>query len=64
MLTVQQVLKSRTFWTLVATALFNGVNTITPEIKDPNLVAAINGALSLLALAFRIAPNQHVEKPK
>jgi len=60
MLTLEQVLKSRTFWTLVAMALFNGASSIVTQIHDPHLAAAINGALSLIAIMFRIAPNQTV----
>ncbi|MES2136981.1 MAG: hypothetical protein V4502_07985 [Pseudomonadota bacterium] len=60
-LTISQVLKSRTFWTLVLLAAFNGLSSITTQIHDPHLASAVNGVLSLAAIYFRIAPHQNVE---
>jgi hypothetical protein len=62
LLTISQVLKSRTFWTLVLLAAFNGLSSITTQIHDPHLASAVNGVLSLAAIYFRIAPHQNVEK--
>jgi hypothetical protein len=52
-------LKSRTFWTLVVTFLFNGFQAIEPSLRlDPGMLLVINGALGLLATYFHITPSQ------
>ena len=61
MLTVSQVLKSRTVWTLVLAAAFNGWNSISGQVPDAHVVDLVNGIFAVVALVFRIAPNQHVQ---
>ena len=63
MLTISQILKSKTVWTLVLMAILNGVQSIEPQIKDPHIVSIINDILTVLAFAFRVAPKQNVNTP-
>ena len=63
MLTIGQILKSKTVWTLVLMAILNGIQSIEPQIKDPHIVSIINDALTVIAFVFRIAPKQHVNTP-
>jgi hypothetical protein len=63
MLSVSQILKSRTVWTLVLAALFNGWNSISGQVQNPHVVNVINGIFAMITLYFRISPNQHVEAP-
>lgn len=54
-LTLQQLLKSKTFWTLVAQGLFNLIQATVPLIKDnPNMVTVVNSVLTVLAIVFRL----------
>ncbi len=55
MLSIQQLFKSKTFWTLVATGIFNIVHDSIPLIQDnPDLVKVISSALAILAIIFRL----------
>ena len=63
MLTIGQILKSKTVWTLVLMAIVNGVQSIEPQIKDPHVVSIINDVLTVAAFVFRIAPKQNVSTP-
>lgn len=55
MLSLQQLLKSKTFWTLVGQGVFNIIQNTVPLIKnDPNLVTVVNSALTILAIIFRL----------
>ena len=54
-LSLEQLLKSKTFWTLVAQGLFNLIQSATPLVKDnPNLITVINSVLTILAIVFRL----------
>ena len=54
-LTLKQVLLSKTFWTLVATGVFNFIQSnISLFNNDPNLVKVINAGLTIIAILFRI----------
>ena len=63
MLSISQILKSKTVWTLVLMAILNGVQSIEPQIKDPHIVSIVNDILTVAAFAFRIAPKQNVNTP-
>jgi len=55
MLTLEQLFKSKTFWTLVAQGFFNLIQSATPLIQnDPNLVTIVNSILTVLAIVFRL----------
>lgn len=58
MLSIGQILKSRTVWITLAGVLFNGWNATNHSALDPHVVGIIDGALGLAAMYFRIAPNQ------
>ena len=58
MVKVAQALKSRTFWTLVALFIINGINGIHNQIP-PVLVGFIDLALSALATYFHVNPSQN-----
>jgi hypothetical protein len=55
--TLFRILKSRTFWTIVAMFIIGGVNAISQLIPE-NLQALIMGILALLATYFKINPSQ------
>lgn len=52
-----KLLKSRTFWTLVATFVFNGLQAIEPMVSV-NLVVIIDAILLILASYFKLNPTQ------
>lgn len=60
MLTISQIFKSKTVWTLILMAIYNGTNDILPMIHDPKVASIVNDALTILAFVFRIAPKQHL----
>ncbi len=53
-----QILKSRTFWTILAIFLFNGLQAIQPEVSG-DLQVFINSVLSLVAVYFKAFPSQN-----
>jgi hypothetical protein len=58
MLSVGQILRSRTVWMIVFTVLFNGWQSVNTGMLDPHIVQMINGTLGLLAVYFRVKPAQ------
>lgn len=59
------LLKSRTFWTLVATALFNILTqSVTMLQLDPTTAVVVNTILLALASYFHINPSQSYNTKK
>jgi hypothetical protein len=57
--TILTALKSRTFWTLVVTFLFNGFEAVEPTLRlDPSVLVMINAVLGIVATYFHINPSQ------
>lgn len=54
---ISMLLKSKTFWTLVAIFCFNGFQAIEPSL-DPSVQTIVNAVLMLLASYFHINPSQ------
>ncbi len=63
MLTFKQIISSKTVWTLVLMAIYNGTTDILPMIHNPQAAKIVNDALTLLAFIFRIAPKQQLNTP-
>lgn len=57
MQSLQMLLASKTFWTIVATFFFNGLQAITPVV-DPTWQVALNAVLLILGSYFHINPSQ------
>jgi len=55
---LKQILKSRTFWTIVALFIINGVSAIHSSIPA-NLAPIVDGVLGILAVYFHINPSQN-----
>jgi hypothetical protein len=58
MLKVAQALKSRTFWTLVALFIINGINGIHNQIP-PALLTLVDVGMTMLATYFHVNPRQN-----
>lgn len=56
-----KILKSRTFWTVAIMFVFNGLQAIKTSVS-PNWQVGIDGALSLMALYFKMNPSQEYGK--
>jgi len=56
-MTIQNAIKSRTAWTIVVMFLISGVEGIR-EFVPAGWLPLVNGALSMLAIYFRIKPKQ------
>jgi hypothetical protein len=54
---LKQVLKSRTFWTIVIMFLLGGLQAITDYLPE-GLFIFIQGGLTLLATYFKVNPSQ------
>jgi len=54
----KSLLKSRQFWTIVVLFIINGFSSIQQYVP-PVVLPAINGALGILAIYFRIVPKQN-----
>lgn len=63
MLTFKQIISSKTVWTLVLMAIYNGTTDILPLIHNPQVSKIVNDVLTLLAFIFRIAPKQQLNTP-
>lgn len=57
MKSLQMLLASKTFWTIVVTFLFNGLQAIEP-IVDPSYQIVLNAILLILGSYFHINPSQ------
>lgn len=58
---IQQILKSRTVWTLVALFIVNGVSGIHDSIPVAFL-PYVDGVLGLLSMYFHVNPSQNYNK--
>ena len=56
-----QLIKSRTFWTLVVMFLTNGVASMVGHVPEAYTLTA-NFILSALAMYFKLNPSQTYEK--
>lgn len=63
MLSFKQIIKSKTVWTLVLMAIYDGTTDILPLIHDPQVAKIVNELLALLAFIFRITPKQNPNTP-
>jgi hypothetical protein len=57
------ILKSRTFWTVVAMFIVGGVNAIA-HVLPADLQTVVMGALSLATMYFHINPSQSYNAPQ
>ena len=55
---IAQALKSRTFWTLVALFIINGITGIREQIS-PQMLTTIDAILTVLAVYFKLNPSQN-----
>lgn len=58
-----KILKSRTFWVIVATFVFNGLEAIKDSIP-PEFQVAVNAILLILGTYFRTNPKQKFNENK
>ncbi len=60
MLSFKQLLLSRTFWAIVGTFVFNGLQAVAPQIlaADPHQTMLINGILTVIGVYGRMKPRQ------
>jgi len=58
---IEKAIKSRTVWTIIIMFVIGGIQAIEP-FMSPQVFAFINGALSLVAVHFRISPKQDFSK--
>ncbi len=55
---IQLALRSRTFWTIVAMFVINGLQGVHGSIP-PSVVAVLDPILSVLAIYFHVNPSQN-----
>jgi hypothetical protein len=57
-----QALKSRTVYTIVILALFNGLQAIQPVVSG-KVAITVNSVLGILAILMKLFPSQNYEVP-